>query len=215
MKNIAIYGAGGLGREVACIIKKINCIKQTWNVVGFFDDGLDIGDKNEYGTILGGINQLNDWKGDLSIVIAIGTPNVVEKIFNNITKKDIDYPNIVSPDLKFMDENNYTIGKGNFINLGCLLSCNTHIGNFNTIGAFSSIGHDAVIGDFNTIMPSVQICGCVKVGRQNFFGISSIVLQQNGVGNNNTLGCGSVLMKSINDDETFFGNPARGIIKKK
>ena len=30
MKDIAIIGAGGFGKEVACIINKINEIKPTW-----------------------------------------------------------------------------------------------------------------------------------------------------------------------------------------
>ena len=38
MKDIAIYGAGGFGREVASLIKRINRIENQWNFVGFFDD---------------------------------------------------------------------------------------------------------------------------------------------------------------------------------
>ena len=36
LKKIAIFGAGGFGKEVACIINKINEIKQTWELIGFF-----------------------------------------------------------------------------------------------------------------------------------------------------------------------------------
>ena len=63
-------------------------------------------------------------------------------------------------------------------------------------------------------MPSVQICGFVNVENENFFGISSIVLQMNKVGNGVTLGAGSILMKDTEDDRTYFGNPARQILKK-
>lgn len=37
MKDIAIYGAGGFGREVACMIKHINesADEPIWNLVGF------------------------------------------------------------------------------------------------------------------------------------------------------------------------------------
>ena len=38
MKDIAIYGAGGFGKEVACLIKRINEQEPTWKLVGFFDD---------------------------------------------------------------------------------------------------------------------------------------------------------------------------------
>ena len=38
MKEIAIYGAGGFGREVACLINRINEVEPAWNLVGFFDE---------------------------------------------------------------------------------------------------------------------------------------------------------------------------------
>ncbi|MBQ1759932.1 MAG: hypothetical protein IIZ94_09650, partial [Prevotella sp.] len=45
-KKIAIYGAGGLGREVAGGINRINsCSDEQWELVGFFDDNIPIGTK--------------------------------------------------------------------------------------------------------------------------------------------------------------------------
>ena len=90
MKDIAIYGAGGFGREVACLIKRINEKEPTWNFIGFFDDGLVAGTNNEYGTILGGLGDLNSWDKPLDIVLAIGSPRVVEKISKNIYNKKIE-----------------------------------------------------------------------------------------------------------------------------
>ena len=65
MKDIAIYGAGGFGREVACLIRIINesLDEPRWKVIGFFDDNPDLkGTKNEYGTVLGGRDELNKWE---------------------------------------------------------------------------------------------------------------------------------------------------------
>ncbi|MEG2122093.1 MAG: serine acetyltransferase, partial [Rikenellaceae bacterium] len=39
MKEIAIYGFGGFGREVACLINMINEVTPQWKIIGFFDDG--------------------------------------------------------------------------------------------------------------------------------------------------------------------------------
>ena len=38
MKDIAIYGAGGFGREVACLIERINKARETpiWNFFSLF-----------------------------------------------------------------------------------------------------------------------------------------------------------------------------------
>ena len=43
MNDIAIFGVGGFGREVLALIKDINKVTPTWNIVGFFDDGYPIG----------------------------------------------------------------------------------------------------------------------------------------------------------------------------
>lgn len=214
MKKIAIYGAGGLGREIACVISDINREKSQWELAGFFDDGLEKGSRNEYGSILGGIDELNAWNEELSVVIGIGNPKIVRNLVDKITNENVLYPNIIAPDVKYLDKNSFKIGKGNYINFKCSISCNVTIGNYNTIGAGTTLGHDSKIGDYNTIMPSVQICGFVNVENENFFGISSIVLQMNKVGNGVTLGAGSILMKDTEDDRTYFGNPARQILKK-
>lgn len=34
-EKIAVYGAGGFGREVACMLRHINNITPTWDLVGF------------------------------------------------------------------------------------------------------------------------------------------------------------------------------------
>lgn len=214
MKDIAVYGAGGLGREIACVINEINEKTPIWNFLGFFDDGIEKGTKIDYGIILGGIDELNNWDKDISIVIGIGSPKIVFNIVNGIKNKFVSFPNIFSHDIKFVDQKSLKIGRGNFINFKGNISCNVTIGNFNTIGALSTLGHDCIIGDYNTIMPSVQICGYVEIGNRNFFGISSTVLQMNKVGNGVTLGAGSILMKNAEDGITYFGNPARPIIKK-
>ena len=38
MKKIAIFGAGGFGREVKWLIDDINEIQPNWEFIGFFDD---------------------------------------------------------------------------------------------------------------------------------------------------------------------------------
>ena len=52
MKEIAIYGFGGFGREVACLIRKINERQPRWKFIGYFDDGHAAGERNAYGEVL-------------------------------------------------------------------------------------------------------------------------------------------------------------------
>lgn len=208
MKDIAIYGAGGFGREVACLIRIINEKNPTWNLIGFFDDGIEKGTKNEYGEVLGGITEVNNFSEPLAIVIAIANPKIVTKLVENINNPNIEYPNIISPDVIYLDQNNFTIGKGNIICSGCLISCNVKIGDFNILNGFIPVGHDTTIGNYNSIMPSVKISGEVTIGDRNFFGVGSIVLQQIKIGNDTKVGANSLVLRKTKDGMTYVGSPA-------
>ena len=37
MKDLYIIGAGGFGREVLWLVKRINAMNPTWNIKGFID----------------------------------------------------------------------------------------------------------------------------------------------------------------------------------
>lgn len=212
MKKIAIYGAGGFGREVACLIHKINEQSPEWEIIGFFDDGIAKGSINEYGEILGGINEVNNFPEDLAIVIAIASPKIVEKIVVNITSSKISFPNIISPDVTFLDKSNISLGKGNIISFHCVISCKVGIGDFNIFNGFVNIGHDAIMGNYNSFMPAVKISGEVTIGNRNFFGVNSVVLQQMKIGNDTVIGANSLILRKTKDGMTYVGSPA-SIIK--
>lgn len=212
MKQIAIYGAGGFGREVACLLYKINEEKPTWELVGFFDDGIEIGKEvSHFGKVLGGIKELNSWPQELSIAITIGNPKIVKSIISNITNPNIQFPNIIAPTVYFADHETFKIGKGNIIQKHCSFSCDVTIGDFNVMDGADVFGHDDVVGSFNTFMPAMRISGEVSIGNGNFFGVGSIILQQIKVGNDIRLGAGSVLMRKPKDGFLYMGNPAKKV----
>jgi sugar O-acyltransferase (sialic acid O-acetyltransferase NeuD family) len=210
MKDIAIYGAGGLGRETMFVIEKINKLQQTWNVIGFFDDekvvgDIIAGDKQ----ILGGIEKLNEWEEELAIVLSFGNPDTIFRVRDKITNSLITFPNIIYPDLWLTDVNSFSLGIGNVIQGGCIFSCDVSIGNFNLFNGFANLGHDVKIGSYNTFMPAVRISGGVTIGNKNLFGVSSIVLQQLKIDEGVVLSPGSVLLHKPQNNSTYIGNPAK------
>ena len=210
MKNIAIFGAGGFGREVACLINKINQETPTWHLIGFFDDNPKLRHtKNEYGEVLGGIAELNAWSEPLSVAIAIGNPTSVRKIASKIQNIQIDFPNLLAPKTIFFDQDNVKFGKGNIICVGCCFSINVHVGDFNTFNSFITIGHDVRIGNYNSLMPASRLSGEVTLGDENLIGCAAVVLQQLKIGNKTKIGANSTLMGKTKDGHTYVGNPAK------
>ena len=212
MKDIAIYGAGGFGKEVACLIDRINksLSEPKWNLIGFFDDGKEIGTQiSHYGSVLGGIDELNNWNKQLDIVIAIGKPAILKGVLHKISNSNVNFPNVIDPNLKVIDKESFRIGIGNIIQSGCLVSCDVTIGDFNVLNGSVVFGHDCQVGNYNVLMPNIRISGEVTIGNENLIGVGSIIIQQLKVGNNVTLSAGSVLLTKPKDGRTYIGNPAK------
>ena len=213
VKKIAVYGAGGLGKEVAGGIQRINRESENgelWEFVGFFDDNIPVGTRiSHYGSVIGGIDKLNAIEEPLALAIAVGSPNIRKQIFGRITNKNISYPNLIAPSFKVLDPVTFKIGQGNIIQDNCSATCDVTIGDFNVFNGSDVLGHDDVIGNFNVLMPGVHLSGGVHIGDCNLFGVDSVVLQKVNVGHDVTLGAGSVMMTRPKDGFTYIGVPAK------
>ena len=209
-KELAIYGMGGYGREIACLINYINDNQKEpqWDLIGFFDDGLEVGSHCEYGVCLGGMDTLNNWKTPIDVVVAIAKPSTLKKVVSAISNPIVSFPNIVPPDLCLFDEKSLVMGKGNIIQRECQFSCNVRLGDFNVFNHKTEVGHDTVIGSFNSIMSDAGIMGHVTIGDLNYIGTHSVILQGIKVGDNITLAAGSVIMRRPKDGYTYIGIPA-------
>jgi sugar O-acyltransferase (sialic acid O-acetyltransferase NeuD family) len=211
MKPILIYGAGGFGKEISLLINEINEVEPTWQLLGYLDDGVSVGTEIKNGSVLGGIDFLNNYETEIAVVFSIANPIILKKVVDKITNPKIYYPNIISPGVKFYEKKTVNIGQGNVFINGCRLSCDIDLGNFNLLNGFVVIGHDVKIGSFNIFSPSSRLSGAVTMKDQNFFGVSSIVLQGVNIGSNTKVGVMSVIMKDTKDGFLYFGNPARKI----
>lgn len=211
MIDIALFGAGGFGREIACMINKINSWNgPTWNLIGFFDDGKKIGEEvSHFGRILGGINELNNWNKPLNIALCLGNPETLSLVRNRIINPLISFPNLIDPNFECNDPETFFIGEGNIIQGGCAETTNVTIGNFNIFNGDITVGHDVVIGDYNVIMPGCKISGEVIIGDKNRLGAYCFIKQQLKIGNNITLSPLSALLTKPKDGHTYIGNPAK------
>ncbi len=208
VKKIAIYGAGGFGRETACLLREINDTFPTWNFVGFFDDGIPKGTDTKHGKILGGMDELNAVTEPLNVVFAIGFPKIVRELVSKISNPHISFPNVISPACRLLAPETLKLGKGNLLNFACELSCDVVIGDFNLFNSSVTVGHDAKIGNFNMFMPGTRISGDTNVGDGNFFGLCSSLLQGVSIGNNTTIAGNSFVVRPTEDGATYVGVPA-------
>jgi sugar O-acyltransferase (sialic acid O-acetyltransferase NeuD family) len=212
-KEIAVFGAGGFGLEVVMLIEQINEETNGWEIIGFFDDGIDVGKIiNDY-PVLGGINELNQWDRELSIVFALGLPRTKKAIFEKIKNKNISYPVLIHPNVVIGKNKYVSIGEGCIIAAGNIITTNISIGKHVILNLACTVGHETRIGDFSSFMPTCNISGQVDIGVATFWGTGAKVINGLKVGNNVIIGAGSVVINDIIDDVSVAGVPAE-VIKK-
>lgn len=210
MRPIAIFGAGGFGREVKMLIDQLNRVVPTYRFIGFFDDGPDKGSLVNGYPVLGGIGDLNAYEGELDIVFAIGNPATKSRIISQVTKADSHYPSLIHPSV-YIGDDEVHIGEGCIICAGCIITVNIHIGRHVILNLGCTVGHDTTIGDYASFMPSVNISGELLIGEGVYAGTGAKIINQLEIGANTIIGAGAVVSKSLPADCTAVGIPAKPI----
>ncbi|MCM1483321.1 MAG: serine acetyltransferase [Muribaculaceae bacterium] len=210
MKDIAIYGAGGLGREVAAVLDYMLDENESWRLVGFFDDGIPEGTEiGSFGKVLGGMDALNLWKTPLAVALCFGDGRITRIVHSKITNPSVSFPNLISHSFCITDPLTFKIGIGNIIHGGCVATTNIQIGDFNLLNGDVTFGHDVHVGSYNTFMPGCRISGEVTIGNGCLFGAMSFVKQLLHIGDNVRLSPLSPLLKNPEDNCLYVGNPAK------
>lgn len=208
MKDIAIFGAGGFGRETALLIHQCNLVSPAWNVVGFYDDAKQKGDLIGHLKVLGGIAEVEAISRDITIVVAIADPLTRKTIVERLTKNSrVSFPTLAHP-LAQMGDTNNSIGKGCVFGCGVVLTTNIRVDDFCIVNLATTIGHDVHLGSFSSVMPGCSISGNVMIGPGSFIGTGARVLPSVSIGANCVVGAGAVVTKSFMDNKTLVGIPA-------
>ena len=211
MKDLYIIGAGGFGREVAWLVRRINEQSPTWNLVGFIDD-----DVRKHGTledgypVVGGTELLGSEQEDTYVVCAVGSAQIRKSIVDKLkVYSKIKYATLIDPSVIISDR--VKIGEGSIICAGTIVTVDVVLGKHVIINLDCTVGHDAVIGDYVTMYPSVNVSGMVRVGECVELGTGMQVIQGKTIVANAIIGAGAVVVKDILDEGTYVGVPAKEI----
>ncbi|MCI2227553.1 acetyltransferase [Polaribacter sp. MSW13] len=210
MEKIAIIGAGGFGREVRVLIEQINNIEKKYEIIGFFDDAFEKGEKINDLPVLGDVSSLNSINYNLNVVLGVAEPMIKKKIINKIKNDFILFPTLKHPSA-IVPEVDVVIGQGSIICAGCIITCNIKLKEFITLNLSCTVGHDTIIEDFCSFMPTVNISGEVVIEKGVYIGTGAKVINQLKIGENTIVGAGAVVAKSLPANCTAVGIPAKPI----
>lgn len=211
MKDLVIFGAGNLGREIAQLVTEINKDKSQWNLLGYIDETIEKQGKiiNDH-LVLGNIDWLKkNMKYQLWTICAVGNPKDKFRILSNLAGCNIRYANLIHPSAslsKFVQ-----LGIGNIICWNSLLSVNTKIGNHVSINPGCGIGHDTVIQDYSSLYWNVTLSGNVQINQGCEIGSKAVVIPKKVVGKWSIIGAGAVVTEDIPENSVAVGVPAKTI----
>jgi sugar O-acyltransferase (sialic acid O-acetyltransferase NeuD family) len=204
-KTLAIYGAGGLGREVLELAK----IVDKWNEIVFIDDinpdrivsGMQVYDFEKVVSLYK--------NAEIEFIIGVGEPNVRKILFDKVKSHNYAFTTLIHPSV-FISESTI-IGEGCVISENAFISCDIKIERNVYLQPMASIGHDTEISNHCVISTFATLAGECKIGECTYIAMSVPVKEKISIGSGSVIGMGSVVLRDIPDNVVAMGNPARAM----
>lgn len=207
-KAIYLVGAGGLGREIAAMLKAL----PEWELKGFYDDFVGRGSVIAGTTVLGSTNSLLEIIQSADVVISVGDPTAKRKLAERLSScRHIRFPSLVHPTVTIMDPSTVHIGPGSIVSAGCVFTTSIVIREHVLINLNCTVGHDSTVGSFTSLMPGVNLAGGVQVSESVLIGSGAQVINGVNVRKLSRVGSGAVVVRDVDEGATVVGVPARRI----
>ncbi len=196
MRDVIIYGSGGLAREVVQILEDINSLKKKWNIIGYLDDITENpgGCVNGY-EVLGTHERLEAFSPGANVIIAAGAPAAREKMLGKIIRYSPRFPVVIHPTCKI--SKGTSIGEGTILGIDSIVSVNASLGRHVFINMRAVIAHDAKIGDFSSCLVNSIIAGNVTVGKKVIVGSNSVIMEKANIGDEARISMGAVVGSDV------------------
>lgn len=212
-KDIVIVGAGGLGREVHWLLKRINeaAKAKVWDILGYYDDGKPTGTLVESLSILGTTDDLARETKHLAVAFAVGSSRTRRTLVDKIKDNEfLEFPNLFAP--TSVCSKDLVLGQGNIFTDGVIVTINVRMGDFNFINLDCTIGHDVVLESYCTLHPGVHLSGNTLLKNAAEIGTGSTIIQGVTVGEGVIAGASTAIIKDVESNKLVVGVPA--VVKK-
>lgn len=201
--NIILYGAGGHGKAVLNVVKKI----KLYNVLAVIDD-------NYQGSILGvpvlaGKGFLHTLQKIEGALVTIGNNSIRADKAAELAGLNVNLITIVDPQAIVAED--VQIGAGSVVMPGAIINPGVRIGRNVIINTGAIIEHDCRIADHVHISPGARLAGGVSVGELAQVGIGATVIEGISIGAGSFIGAGAVVVDMIKDHVLAVGVPAKVI----
>ena len=214
-KKVIIIGGVGTGTVIGSAIEDIVRERQEWELLGFLNDGMKVGEELNGFPVLGTVDEAKRFNAkDCYFVYALVT---TKKAYERVQRLH----SLGIPDEKFATlkhptaviARNVRLGYGVVLMPGAIISPDAVIGNHTQLYANSFVGHNTTVGSYCLIANNASIGAFINIEDGVHVGSNCSIIERVTLGKWSVVGLGAVVVKDVPPNTTVVGNPARVVGK--
>jgi len=197
-RRVLVYGAGGHGRSMVAMLRALG----TYEVIGFLDDGYEIGDSVFDLKVLGGAEQLNEfWQDGVRMAVnavgGIGDLQVRLKVFERLSEAGFFNPTVIHS-TTFLEESSQ-LDHGVQVFPFAYVGTEVSVGFGTIINTGAIVSHNCKLGDYVNLSPGATLAGGVMVEDGALIGMRATVNLYVHIGRRARIGNGATIKADVPD----------------
>ena len=196
--RILVYGAGGHGRSLVALLRTLG----TYEILGFLDDGYEIGGSVVGLQVLGGAEQLAEFaaKGVRMAVNAVGGIGDLQirlRVFNRLREAGFFCPTVIHP-TAFLEESSQ-LGHGVQVFPFAYVGTEVSVGFGTIINTGAIVSHNCQLEQYVNLSPGATLAGGVTVGEGALIGMRATINLYVHIGRRARIGNGATVKADVPD----------------
>jgi sugar O-acyltransferase (sialic acid O-acetyltransferase NeuD family) len=210
LRPLLLIGAGGFARETLELVRAVNRVAPTWNVLGLLDDDPGLVGRRINGVeVIGRAAAVHDHP-DALVTACVASPDDPPRRVQLVSRLDLPperYAALVHPTAVVPES--ATVGAGSVLHAGTVLTADVELGPHAAVMPAVVLTHDDVVEEGVTIGAGARIAGGVTIERGAYVGSGALLREGVTVGAGAIIGMGAVVTRPVPAGEVWAGVPAR------
>lgn len=208
-RPVIVLGAGGHAKVLIDALQVLSV-----NIIGATDpDPKKIGTSILNIPVIGTDEAVMEYSQEEILLVnglgSIRQPGVRTQLFAHFKKRGYSFASVIHPAATLAA--GAKLGEGVQIMAGAIVQTGCRIGDNSILNTGAAVDHDCIIGDHVHLAPRVTLSGGVEIGAGVHVGTGAIIIQGIKIGSHTLIGAGALVVRSVPENVTAMGVPAREV----